>query len=457
MRKRPTKEQFEQKLKHMIRTLKEEIIAGKYEPGTYLPSEKTLVKRFRMGSNSIRMGLDQLVEEGWIEKEPRVGNRVIGIRRAVRLKLSCGDLTERNLAFSRLLQLFQAKHPWIKIEVDMKSGLPGFDRLGEPTGSDIIMLESGQFQQLEELGGVKDLAAQIVNPQLHPFLNPLFSSDGMLYMQPVIFSPVVLCYNRAHFQEAGLPEPNSSWTWDDAVRNAEKLSDGKGRYGLCFHLPSLNRWQVFLLQSGEVLDRQNLHFPDLQTSKMMEAFRCTKAILNNRQAFPQYLFENENDIRRMFWSGKISMTLTTYMGMNGLKDNVMDYDVSSVPYLHEPGTLLLALGAGVSRHSKHPEEAQQFIDFLTSEEAQAYIWQHTLSIPSLATMPLKLEDKMLNYPSRYLLFLDIIPSFRTARDLRLTASELEQIANGLKAYWANMSDEEELSEHILKALTQKSE
>lgn len=457
MRIRPTKEEFEKKLEQMIRTLQDEIMSGMYKADTYLPSEKSLVKRFRMGNNSIRRGLEQLANEGWIEKVPRVGNRVVGGRQPVHLKLACTNLTERNLEFSRLLHLFQQKYPWIQIEVNTEGGLPGFDNHGNSIGSDVMMMDNHQFQRLLELGAADHFEKQKYDPHLYSFLRPLFSAMGETYMLPVIFSPVVLCYNRTHFQETGLPEPHGGWTWKEAMRNAEALSDGKGRYGMCFHLPSLNRWQVFLLQSGEAFERDGLQLKDLHGTKMLEAIRCSKDVLHNRKAFPQYLFENESDIRRMFWSGKISMTLTTYMGLNGLKDSSLDYDICSIPNLYEPRTLLLSLGIGMNRQSANKKEAQMFIDFMLSEQAQSFIWQHTLSLPSLASLPLKLEEKKLYYPRRYLLYLDIISSYRTALDLQVTTTELNKIANCLKAYWANMSDDDELPEQLQSALTRKAE
>src|SRR5690606_19663970 len=85
----------------------------------------------------------------------------------------------------------------------------------------------------------------------YPFLNSLFEdgrSDG-LYAQPFAFSPVILCYNKEHFTEKGVFEPDSSWTWHDFWEQVGKLPS-ENRFGFFFNLASLNRWILFFLQNG---------------------------------------------------------------------------------------------------------------------------------------------------------------------------------------------------------------
>src|SRR5690606_32695659 len=112
----------------------------------------------------------------------------------------------------------------------------------------------------------------------------------------------------------------------DLMRAAEKLSDGKGRYGFCFHVPTKNRWPVFLLQSGESFEWEGGALKELRGSMLLESMSVCKRILHNRTAFPLYLSENNDDIDRMFLEGKVSMTLSSYMGMNGWQSANIEYD-----------------------------------------------------------------------------------------------------------------------------------
>ncbi|MGO4498343.1 hypothetical protein AB4114_20915 [Paenibacillus sp. 2RAB27] len=71
------------------------------------------------------------------------------------------------------------------------------------------------------------------DPYVGRLMRP-FTNVGNLYVQPFTFSPIILCYNKAHFREANLPEPDSSWNWDDVQRTALNFSQKHERLGLFF-------------------------------------------------------------------------------------------------------------------------------------------------------------------------------------------------------------------------------
>lgn len=443
MRGRPTNEQFRHMLEHMVQTIKNEIVEGLYEPGTDLPSEKALAVRFGISNLSVRKGLEILAGEGWIEKIPNVGNRVLRRRPRVVLTLGLNETTVRNMALNELLKDFERLYSWITVHVKVYSASKEYER-AEPNAFDVFTLSNMQFQQLCEQGGTGILDPIEVHPDLYPFLNDLFSHEGRAVLQPIIFTPVVLCYNKRHFRERGLAEPTGGWTWDDLVRNAEKLTEGE-RYGFCFHLPDVNRWPIFLLQSGERRRAQRSpHEPD-DAARLMEGIRLCKEIVCNHNVFPRYMSENNADIERMFLEGKLSMVLTSYMALNDWKQAEVEYDIAPMPFLHEPRTLTVATGAGIASHSGHKEEARLLVDYLTSERAQSLIRKHTLSVPARQRIePSGWSGEIANVPGRYMLYRELIFSYRTHRDLPIAVSSMGKLAQLLKSYWANMTAEEEL-------------
>ncbi|TMV47544.1 extracellular solute-binding protein [Paenibacillus mesophilus] len=457
MRHRPTKEQFNRQLEQMVLALRNEIINGVYAPGDCLPSEKDLVKRFGMSNNSIRTGLAQLVREGWIDKVPRVGNRVAAGRPPVKLKLLSNSLPFRNLKLQQLLDGFHRQYPWIQVETVKVVGIDGFFEQTGGIAGDLLLLENNQYWQMAGRGMSRHLEKLEEKPELYPQVTKLFETDEGLYLQPLIFSPIVLCYNRAHFRECGLLEPDGSWTWDELLRNAEKLSDGKNRYGFCFHIPSENRWPVFLLQSMERFEWDGSGLRDIRGTKMLESMKIVKSILHNRKALPLYLSEDNDDIDRMFMEGKVSMTLNSYIGLNGWSESDIEYDISPIPFIHESRTLAIALGVGVSRNTKHREEAMLLVDYLTSEEAQSFIRSHTMSIPSLGTLPIHIEKTALYRPSRYMMFREVMASLRKIADLNLPYGMIRALSNQLRAYWADLIDEDELCDRLIQVLSKQPE
>lgn len=451
--KKPTNEQFKKQLASMIQTLKEEILQERYGYGEYLPSEKTLAARFQLSNNSIRKGLQQLVDEGWIEKIPRVGNRVIlRSHSMVQLKLACNPSTLRNLQLETLLQDFRSQYAWVDVKVVTTENNPA---IAQPT-SDVFLLNDFQFLELTEQGSKERLQPLSQMKETYPFLNNGFTGEGQLFARPLVFGPVVLCYNKQHFREQGLYEPNGNWTWEDLVHHAKLLTENSNRYGFCFHLPALNRWPIFLLQSGEGFqwDEQG-RLKDMRRSKIMEGIRLCKEILHNRKFYPLYLSEGNEDINQMFLDGKLSMVLTSYLGLNEWMQGDLEYDLSPVPFMYEPRTLSLMIAASVNSASEHKEEANLLVEYLASHKVQNRIRQQTLSIPARQDVQEEAGAKVPNFPKRYSLYRETLFSFRNHRDLNLRTEEFFKLYKELKAYWADMISEDELWERISASLSRE--
>ncbi|WP_158301859.1 extracellular solute-binding protein [Paenibacillus mesophilus] len=451
MKVRPTNEQFREKLEQVKVALRSEIIDGKYAPGEFLPSEASLAEAFGMSNRSLRKGLDLLVEEGWIEKIPGVGNKVLTRQTRVVLKLVCNQVTHRNLLLSELLSRFQAQYPWISVETELYSEIPGPDSVKK---IDLVMIDNFQFLQAIESGGAEKLEPLPVHTGIFSAVSRPFFYEGLPYMQPIIFSPIVLCYNKAHFRENGLQEPNGSWTWNDLVQSAELLTNGNGRYGFCFHGPGINRWPVFLLQSGERFEWSGRKPNSLRGTKLLESLKLFRSIIENRNMFPLYWSEDSREINQMFLEGRLSMTLNSYMGFNQWMDAdpdaIPDFDISPVPFIDEPRTLVIALGLGIVRHTPYMEEAKLFLDFMTSFGTQQFIRDETVSIPSLQAVHSTIAPSSMQRPNRYPLFREMLFSYRSYSDLNIPASAFSKLYNHFKAYWANIIDEDELCARIDK-------
>lgn len=454
MKAKPTNEQFRQELERMVRTLRAEIADGTYRPGQLLPSEPAQAERFGLSNKSVRKGLDMLVEEGLIEKIPRVGSRVKAARQPVSLTLGCYRKDERNMELTALLADFHRRYSWITVQAIPHSDRKSVEADDEWAGRfDLIMLNNEHFARMTESGGYSLLRPVEEQPDVYPFLSRQFMHEGRLYVRPLIFSPVVLCYNKRHFREAGLPEPDGSWTWDDLVRSAVRLTDRHGRFGFCFYIANVNRWPIFLLQSGERFVRDGGAARSIRDTGMLSALKLCKSIIRNGDMFPLFISENDGDIISMFVEGKLSMVLNTYMGMNDWKDAGLEYDVSPIPYIGQPITLAIAEGIGINSRTAHPEEAELLADYLSSVHAQSYIRNHTLSLPSLQSVGSGAPPTRFFAPARYMLYREMMFSYRTHHDLNIPISKYKQLSYLVKAYWANLIDEDELCDRICRDLS----
>ena len=456
----PGRKNYPFRLQNMIDHLRSDIVSGVYAPGELLPSELKLTKQFQLSNKSARKGLDALVKEGLIVKVDRVGSRVTDQLPGSFQSISFGysSSIERDFALPLLIEDFHKLHPTIRVKsLPLQSVSNYLGTVKDYMNSgllDVCTINNLDFQHLEENDDTSMLQPLVPQSHTYHFAQKAFTQRQTLMAQPIVFSPLVLAYNRAHFQEANVPEPDGSWTWQDIIQHAKALAVPGQRHGFYFYLLSDNRWPVFLLQSCMDFAIEQHDTFRLQGTRLLESIRLCKELINNRAVFPRYLSESNDDVNELFIQEKVSMILTTYTSLNDLKDRDIHYDISPIPYLFEPRTLLNVIGVAVNRNSKQPEAAAAFSGYLASARAQRILRNQTISLPSLkqvAEEPME-NTSSLNRPLRYHLFRETISSFRMNRDLNLPLHSFYTLKTILKQYWSEFIDEEELCRQVERLL-----
>ncbi|GAA3405833.1 extracellular solute-binding protein [Paenibacillus hodogayensis] len=450
MTTRPTGKPY--RLDDLIALLREDIVVhGKYAPGDYLPSELALVKQFGLSNKTVRKGLEQLMNAGLIEKIPRVGSIVTHAAKRPVSTLVLGSMhsLDRDMRLPGLIEQFEKLHPDIRVEVvNLAHGEHGGTMESHLNAGlvDAAMINDEIFWGMTESG--RELPFEPLSPPdgTYPFLNDMFACSGTQLALPVIFSPVVLAYNKDHFREAGVQEPDGSWTWADAIECASRLAVPGQRYGLCFYPLSNNRWPVFPLQSGSGFQRDGEGKIRLQGTKLLENIRLYKSIVRDRDMFPDYMAESSRDFVHLFGRGQASMIISTYMLLNEFAKEGPSYDISPVPFNGEPRTLLTSIGIAVNRLSRNKPAARTLAEFLVSESAQRFIRERSLSIPAMkrvADGPAE-DEAGLNRPARFHLYRNIVPGYRRHRDLGLAPKSFYALRELLKQYVADLIDEHAL-------------
>ncbi|WP_409342088.1 extracellular solute-binding protein [Paenibacillus sp. MBLB4367] len=446
MTEKPKRTTFRNRMEEMAASLREDIITGRRTAGDYLPSESSLAEQFQLSRNSIRKALEQLVSEGYVEKVPRKGNRIVGPDRnnVVTLRFGYYPSLVEEADILTLVDLFQKKYPHIAVDplpmphshqhLTIRDFLQNdlVDVLTVNVDNFTFVFNPGeQAQMLEPLEGTYDL---------YPYLTKPFMHGDATYVQPLIFSPIILCYNKDHFAEKELSEPDSSWNWDDLLKATSLLADGKERFGFGFHLFSDNRWPIFLLQSGIRLERDESGKYDLANEKLLEGMRLSKKVIENEGTFPYFLCENDTEAEKFFLQRKISMVMSSYFRLNMIKNADIDFDIATLPHGEQPSTLLIIIGLAISKQSKQKLAAQTFIDFMLSYEAQLHIRLSRLSIPALKKAAEYKTSDNPPMPSRFHLYREISPTFRLHTDLNIHFTQLDRIRKELKLYWSDLSD-----------------
>lgn len=447
---------FRSRLDELVHTLREEIVSGRRMPGEFLPSEREFSKMYQLSNLTVRKGLELLVAEGLIDKIPRVGNKVIAPARASGpIQLNFGYYTSipRETGIEKLLAQFQEQHPDIDVQaVPFSNESPNIVKQYLNNGMfDLITLNNNHFKAYAENGWTDAFEPLHADAEIYEFLTRLFTDDGQLYVQPFIFSPVILCYNRQHFLENRVLEPDGGWSWDRMFDIASQLAIPNERLGFYYHFLSANRWAVFLLQRGGAFEKDENGRIRLRDTSMMEAFRFCREV---QEHFP-ILSENiaNGDVERLFVQGKVSAMMTSYTHLNFMLDKPIQFDISPVPHFGLPTTLLMTIGLAVNRNSRHKEAAMKLASFLTSETAQLSIRQHTYSIPALKPAAEWVGEEKMFRPSRFSLFREIVSSFRPFTDLGIGDKQFKAIEREVKLYWAGLESEESFCSRLEQLLS----
>lgn len=450
------------KLDDMVAGIREQIKSGKLNEGDFLPSELELAEQYEISKHSVRKGLDVLVEQGYVLKVPRIGNKVSLPEKkpAVVLRLGYYPSMWKQAALPELVKLYRQRHPDIGVEL---IPIPfKFDDLHlmhhylESGLIDVAMFNQLSFGELQDSGLLNELLEPLQpSEDLYPFLLPAFQADGQPRALPLVFSPVVLGYNKDHFAEYDLPEPDSSWTWSDLLRVAADIGRENKRIGFYYHALSDNRWPIFLLQSGEPMPSGEAGHGGFFGAGIRDAIRMSRDVLND-QGLTSLLSQSDGEAEELFRSGKITMIMTTYFGLNLLADAPFRFDIAPLPALRTNDTLNLVIGLAVSAKSPRKEEAKRLVREWTSLDYQSLIRRRTLSIPALKKAaergagpdhpPLACE------PSRFMLYREIIRSFRLHSDLQLSGEALKRMRGELKLYWAGVTDLDECCSGLEDAL-----
>lgn len=459
MAEKPSRKTFRVRLDEMVDLLREDILTGRLGVDKYLPSEAELGKQFQLSNNSVRKGLEVLVQEGLIEKIPKVGNRVAAPSPETNTVIRFGyhETIALETGIDFLLDEFHKRYPHIQVQtlkVPASNYFGFYKEYMDANLLDVFTMNDYNFTVLQENDAVDLLEPVETDPHHYPFLTEPFMANGEQLVQPLIFTPLVLCYNKRHFIEKDLPEPDSGWTWDDLFRAARRLAVGNERYGFYYHMLARNRWPLFLLQSGMKFAPDEHGTYRLDCEKLMEGLDVCKDLLGMENVFPSMLSASNADAEELFLQQKVSVIITSYSSLNELKDADFPFDIAPLPSLHEFRTLMIVIGLAINRKSKVKEAAKLLADFLRSYESQLNIHRNTLSIPANKRAAEWTGEDKLPRPSRYYLYREIIPTFRLASELQLTSKELNAVYREAKLYWSGLYDRATVCRKIEWALNE---
>jgi multiple sugar transport system substrate-binding protein len=202
------------------------------------------------------------------------------------------------------------------------------------------------------------------------------------------YSVQLLLYNRDLFEAAGVPLPTADWTWADFERAAIRISADKNGDGLldqfgCY-MPVSDYATVssFVWQNG-ASPWSTTGTLGLNSSPAREAIRFLLD-LSAKKAQPSISQMQTSEIGELFKSGRLGFMYTWPSGiLEYTKGLPFKYGVAPIAHGKQRATYGGGPAYAISRGSRHPREAWEFMKFLLGSEVQLEMARAGLVMPSI--------------------------------------------------------------------------
>ena len=222
-------------------------------------------------------------------------------------------------------------------------------------------------------------------------LNVPYEDDGNFYALPYKQEVYCVFYNKALFDQAGVPYPQGPWTWDEYVETAQKLSDPEnGIYGSFMNadLP----WMYFYAQQLDDIEFYTedglCNFDNPEFRAAAEWFKHISNDLEIQPSVAELEAENANWNYYALEGYRLAMfpqgnwfTRLLNDGNDYPKD--WEYGVAPLPSAGENGNNSLGSFGYVSinKNAAHPEEARIYLEWLADNQ-----WKYEGGIPAFKHM-----------------------------------------------------------------------
>ncbi|MBS2969837.1 extracellular solute-binding protein [Metabacillus sp. KIGAM252] len=459
---------FERKYNQFISELKDEIVSTRIRKGEYLLPEHQLSHKYDISRVSIRKGLAQLVEEGLIEKIPGKGNRVTldSAANTTAISLAWYSTSYEVPSARRILKEFENAHPHIKVNLKIMPETEYVPQLihslEQGEGPDAFIVSDSQFREFAEADKIQLMDAyqspNMTEKNSYRQIFEMFSHNGSVFATPFLFTPVVICFNKTIFENAGLSGLQSIETWEDlldAAQKATKIIEDQHlvkHYGFCFS-SSFHRWPVFVLQNGGKLMTSNRSRFTLADDANIEALQYCVDLMYKHRVSPIFTHGSNQLAEDIFNKEKVAMILTTYYYLNEFRDQHIQWDILPLPKKERKATLLLGAGIAVSANSAAKGASQALADFMAGERSQRILKESGCTIPALKKTAE--DDTLLNpaiHPENYNAFKEVMPYAVPVSELNLNTQEMMLLQNELNLAWASMESPKDACERIEKLL-----
>lgn len=217
----------------------------------------------------------------------------------------------------------------------------------------------------------EDTGVQALVDDIDPNLIAGFTKNGDTYLLPNNWNAMVVYYNKALFDAAGIPRPSEDWTWDEFLAIAKQLTTGSGGdkvygFGLQTYTFAYFPW---LYSNGGSIATEDLSQPALDTPETIEAVQFLQDLVHKEGVAPD---PSGTEANQLFQGGKIAMTAApANLSAILVEDPNFQFGILPMPQNAEKRTVFGAAGFAIYKSSPNQDLAWELVKELASQETQA--------------------------------------------------------------------------------------
>lgn len=306
----------------------------------------------------------------------------------IELRYAIWDKTHME-AVETLIDEYEEKNPNVDIKVEQYSFADYWTKMETAAAGgsapDIYWMNAVNFNKYADNGMLVSMKDYIKdkNVDMSQYLesiSSLYNYKGEQYGMPTFWDNNILMINTKLMKEYNIPEPKEGWNWDEMIA---WLKDAKTK------LPK----DIYPFTSYPTESTQSGVFNEVASAggKVISDDK-TKAMLTTpetKEGFKKYFdlvksdLHSPSDVTLEVGAGtlfKSEKALVLQAGSYGLlpysdkeqakvAGNFKLYEIPTIKEGNKSKTVIHGLGNVISSNSKHPEEAFDFINYISSEES----------------------------------------------------------------------------------------
>ncbi|HEV2123385.1 MAG TPA: sugar ABC transporter substrate-binding protein [Chloroflexota bacterium] len=305
----------------------------------------------------------------------------------------------------QVVDSFKAENPRVTVEVEPVTGNYNDKITSMLTGGDlpdVIYTSDSRVKpfaaqkvaaDMDKLAA-KDKQSQELLKDVYPTMLNLgrVKSIPGLYMLPWALDVLVLYYNKSMFQASGVELPKPTWTVNNMIEAAKRLTKASGdpassQYGINLNWTWWAEYVPWMRGYGGDMVTADGKKSTLDSAGAIEGIEAMASLVTKHQIAPPIGTNFGGDA---FQLGKVAMTAgirNATVGIRKAAGTNFDWDVEIRPAFPKGRvTGMGTAGTTVTTQTKHPEVAWQLAKYTISPPAQKIYAANYAAVPVLQSM-----------------------------------------------------------------------